>query len=318
MKNIYFSLWYRCNQRCLACPCINVSNKEKILTFRDVVETLDSVLAKNNGEKVSVTLSGGEPTLHPDFIKIVNYLTQNNVYLTILTNAEKFSNRLFADQFVNQISIFNTHVITTIHSNRIKLHESQNLRPGSFKRSTNGLQYLFQKGLHITVKHCITSVNYKEIEEFIRWADKFFHPSVDIQLFGTDYCGLKKEEAEKFFVPFKEMGLYLEKGLDAFLEINARNGRVISINNLPLCSVDPYYWNLFPRRNKNKKTGYDTYVDPTTSKDDFIDDSSTGSIHCTACYVRDICEGTYNSAFMFFGDDIVTSINAAKTNNTKN
>jgi hypothetical protein len=72
---------YTCNRRCALCY-----NR-----FRDVVKSLatvreevDALLAKRNLETISIL--GGEPTLHPDLPEIVRYVKGRGVYCQILTN----------------------------------------------------------------------------------------------------------------------------------------------------------------------------------------------------------------------------------------
>jgi hypothetical protein len=72
---------YTCNRRCALCY-----NR-----YRDIVKPLDTVredvdalLEKRNLETISIL--GGEPTLHPDLPEIVRYVKSRGVYCQILTN----------------------------------------------------------------------------------------------------------------------------------------------------------------------------------------------------------------------------------------
>lgn len=303
MKNIYFAIWYRCNQKCLGCPCGLNSNKDKSLSVGQVASFLDN---DNSEEEVCVTLSGGEPTLHPQFFEILDELKRRNISVVILTNSEMFAKKDFADSFLRHISLERTRIITTIHSSDRCVHERQNGVRGSFDRTINGLKYLFLRGLRVTVKHCVTGINYKNTADFIEFIDDEFHPSVDLQLFGMDYCGLSKEEAASLFVPFYEMTPWLEAGLDTYLKLSEFNKRKISIKNIPLCAVDPYYWELMYK--DNYEIGYSGYVAPLHSSNYADDNSGTNSHNCEVCCVKGICQGTYKSMVEYFGDDAVRSI----------
>jgi hypothetical protein len=157
------------------------------------------------------------------------------------------------------------------------------------------------------VKHCITGKNYQDTKHFITFVDDNFHPSVDIQLWGIDYSGLTKSQAAELYVPFSEMRQDLEDALDTYLEIRSMNYRNISLNNIPLCAIDPYYWELMPQINPAEKV-YSTYVDPTTDKEHVPDDSGKLSVRCSTCDVAEYCQGAYRSLFEYFGDDVVTTI----------
>ena len=105
MKSIYMAIWYRCNQTCKGCPCTQNVDKWKNMTFEDVKAVTEKAL-QNSDEPVGITVSGGEPTLHPEFMKIMKYFQSKDVYVTILTNAEKFHNIEFCNEFLSNISIF--------------------------------------------------------------------------------------------------------------------------------------------------------------------------------------------------------------------
>lgn len=70
LSEISIELTQRCPNRCIHCSSMSCPEARKELDTDVVVEVLDD--AKNLGAKV-VCFSGGEPFLHPDFLKIVSY-----------------------------------------------------------------------------------------------------------------------------------------------------------------------------------------------------------------------------------------------------
>lgn len=303
MKNIYLAIWYECNQKCTGCPCGLNNDKDKVLSKEQIVKILDT---HEYGENTCVTLSGGEPSLHPQFFDILNSIKRHRMYVAILSNAEVFSSNSFVDSFLECIDLEKTRVITTIHGSNCELHESQNNSIGSFNRTITGLQNLISKGVKVTVKHCISSKNYKDTTKYMEFIDNTFPPNVDIQLFGMDYCGLSEKNAWDLYAPFDEMRPWIEEGIDTFLELSRKNNRKIQIKNIPLCAIDPFYWNLFAI--KDNPTSYNEYFSPTISLENKDDESGKYSINCTYCCVREICHGTYKSVIDYFGDDAVKAI----------
>jgi MoaA/NifB/PqqE/SkfB family radical SAM enzyme len=253
-------------------------------------------------------LSGGEPTLHPDFLRVAEYITEKKLNLTILSNGEKFYDKKFSDAFFKVVDIQRTTVVTTIHGSTVRIHESQNRTPGSMNRSIEGLQNIFVKGIRVIIKHCITKMNYLDTTEFVKFIDDAFHPSIEIQLWGLDYCGIEKENAKDLYVNYKELSPYLESALDLYLERSRKNYRPMTLHNIPLCWVDPYYWNLFDMN--EVKHVYSRYNDPSNALFDMGDDSGCLAENCSVCNVRKYCSGTYRSAFDLFGEDLVKPINA--------
>ena len=302
------AIWYQCNQRCTGCPISQNPNKHESMSYETILQKIDELQTSiHPGEKVSVTVSGGEPTLHPDFFRIMDLFKERGFFVTLLTNAERFSNRDFALEFLKHIDIRRFILVTTLHGSCAELHESQNLSVGSFIKSVEALQFLSFRGVQVSVKHCITGINYKDTEDFIRFVDENFHPSVDIQLWGIDYSGLTKEQAKALYVPFSEIRSYLEAALDTYLEIRSMNFRNITLNNIPLCAIDPYYWDLMPQ-NVDTNYLYSTYLDPTTDRQYVTDDTAKLSNRCRSCDVNEYCQGAYRSLFEYFGDDVVQEI----------
>lgn len=307
MKNLYLAIWYGCNQRCIGCPIFHNENKAHSLTVEDIRGFLDQIPEAQYRDGISVTISGGEPTLHPGFFEILDELRCRDVEVCILTNADAFGNREYCDAFLQHVDILRTFVVTTIHGSNAEIHEAQNGTPGSLDRTISGLQYLSFRGLNVSIKHCITGKNYEDTADFIRFIDDRFHPSVDIQLWGIDYAGLTREQAANLYLPFSQMQEKIEEALDVYLEIRSRNYRRISLHNIPLCALDPYYWNLMPDATEQDFC-YATYMDPTRRSDEVGDDSGKFSARCRECDVAQYCSGAYRSLFTYFGDDTVTPI----------
>ena len=70
MKNAYLAICYICNEHCSFCPCSKEEKENRMITpFFEVQNTIDSFVQNNISD---ITISGGEPTLHPDFIEINN------------------------------------------------------------------------------------------------------------------------------------------------------------------------------------------------------------------------------------------------------
>ncbi len=72
---------YTCNRRCALCYNRYRDIVKPLATVR---EEIDALCAKRNLETISIL--GGEPTLHPDLREIVRYVKSRGVYCQILTN----------------------------------------------------------------------------------------------------------------------------------------------------------------------------------------------------------------------------------------
>ena len=76
---------YTCNRRCAA--CYN-RFREGVKPFEQVTEEIDRAIALRNLETISIL--GGEPTLHPRLVEIVRYIKSKGLVCQILTNGLVF------------------------------------------------------------------------------------------------------------------------------------------------------------------------------------------------------------------------------------
>ncbi len=82
----------RCNLKCPTCYADSSPNKGRNRTIEEVEKMLDVIVA-NEGEPDVVQISGGEPTIHPDFFKILELAKQKPIkHLMVNTNGIKIAN----------------------------------------------------------------------------------------------------------------------------------------------------------------------------------------------------------------------------------
>lgn len=74
-----------CNIRCAYCYAIE---EAAIKTLSQVEDEIDLALTKRNLDAIS--LLGGEPTLHPDIVRIVKYVKSKGLVCQVLTNGVRF------------------------------------------------------------------------------------------------------------------------------------------------------------------------------------------------------------------------------------
>ena len=74
-----------CNIRCAYCYCIEEAAMKPL---SQVLDEIDLAISKRNLDAVS--LLGGEPTLHPDIVRIVRYVKQKGLNCLLLTNGVRF------------------------------------------------------------------------------------------------------------------------------------------------------------------------------------------------------------------------------------
>lgn len=79
----YINLTNKCNLRCLHCLGSYTKELDDELNFNGWRRVIDEL---TENKVFYVNISGGEPTQHPDFVKIINYLSEKGMHFIITTN----------------------------------------------------------------------------------------------------------------------------------------------------------------------------------------------------------------------------------------
>ena len=164
MKTSYLAIGYACNQKCRFCPCSKEEASYPLVSGADLERTVQEIL--KDDQIGHIVVSGGEPTLHPCLFELLHIITSRGIQATVLSNSEKFSDDAFTERLLSSAATKHLAVITTLHSHDSQEHEWVNQTAGSFERTMKGLFNLRKNGIHVTVKHCITRLNYRDLKNF--------------------------------------------------------------------------------------------------------------------------------------------------------
>ena len=84
VKDLCFEIIEKCLNNCMFCSSNSNCNKNRIIRFEDFKRTIDYFMTKGGIEELS--LSGGEPFLHPELLKIVDYSKSLGIRTVIFTS----------------------------------------------------------------------------------------------------------------------------------------------------------------------------------------------------------------------------------------
>jgi SynChlorMet cassette radical SAM/SPASM protein ScmF len=127
-------------------------------------------LAVREGKTLGLSnakLTGGEPVLHPRFVELVDYLSGENIRLTMETNATLIDADL-ARHLKNATTMW--FVSTSLDSARPDVHDRFRGVPGSFHAALQGIGNLVQAGFRPQVIMCPHRGNIHEVEDLVRLA----------------------------------------------------------------------------------------------------------------------------------------------------
>jgi radical SAM protein with 4Fe4S-binding SPASM domain len=155
-EGMTFELTYGCNLRCVHCynPTHRMLPHE--LTTAEVCSILDQIADLG---VLTVTFTGGEPSLRPDILPILRRARDRGFLLQLLTNATHVTSS-FAE-ILREVGV--TELYVSIYGATEHIYERMTCVPGSYAQFIQGLQHLGKARLPVAVRMPVTTINYLEV-----------------------------------------------------------------------------------------------------------------------------------------------------------
>ncbi len=303
MKTLFLSPDYRCNEKCIFCPCAENARQYSSLTIKELYEAIDEATDKAGIEMVLI--SGGEPTLYKEILPLIEYIKSKELRLGILSNSLRFSEPHYVDEFI-AVAGSDFELTTAFHSPIGAQHDRITSVPGSFGKSLQGVKNLMNKGVRITVKHIINNLTYKELPDYADWLHHTFPEDIPWVICNMDLCGIALSHKEYTGVPFDVSRPYLEQALDKVTGYGHK--RVVRIFNTPLCCIDPYYW-PFLQKYESEEEMTALYLPYEKKEDNGIrfhlkGDGGANFAPCKECLFQTRCPGTWKRTAEVYGEKL--------------
>jgi len=220
-----------CNQRCKF--CLDSWNHNG--TYVDSKE-LEEYIRKGREEgKTRLILSGGEPTIHPDFIKFVRLGRQLGYrWVQCVTNGMLFGYPKFA-RAAKQAGL---HEATfSIHGHTAKLQDQLTGTPGAFDSGIQGIRNLQALGgVVVNVDIVINKQNYKQLREILDYFLELGVTEFDLLYIIPFGRGFEDYRSQLFFELDDDAYPYFQKAF----EVSKIPGVYLWTNRLPVHYLENY------------------------------------------------------------------------------
>jgi SynChlorMet cassette radical SAM/SPASM protein ScmF len=127
----------------------------------------------------TVKLTGGEPLLHPDFVRIVDLIKEMELGLIIETNGTLMTAEL-ANHLKEQSTL--SHISVSLDGASAETHDPFRGVKGSFEKAVQGIRYLVGAGFSPQIIMSIHVGNVDEIEALVRLAEKLGAGSIKFNI----------------------------------------------------------------------------------------------------------------------------------------
>ena len=240
MAHIDLPLYNKCNNCCLMCTNPTDFFSETNFSYylqKNFLERLKKINPKDLNE---ISLTGGEPTLHPDFFEILDFIKKHfpKSNITLLTNGRRFYYINFAKNLWRHKNI--SIAVSLLGHNAIT-HDAITGTKGSFKQTISGLKNLIftkiDKSQKIEIRVIACRLNLRFIPKIIKFLkDKFLIVDRVVLIF-MEYEGQAIVNKKQVAITYKDIFPVLnqiKKDILAFREFR--------LYHFPLCVLEPYFW----------------------------------------------------------------------------
>ncbi len=214
LETIYFYLTKGCNLKCRHCwinPPFEPGIKADKFPFIDFELFKDICRQGKTLGMSSVKLTGGEPLIHPDIEKIISYVNEEKLGLTIETNGVELTQSI-----INKI-LQNKRKFLSISLDGVDAETHEWIRgvSGCFELAVNNAKKMIRAGYRPQLIMSVMKHNYNQMEELVRFAEKEGFESVKFNLVTPAERGEKMHEFEETLPIDKlvELGEWVERKL---------------------------------------------------------------------------------------------------------
>jgi radical SAM protein with 4Fe4S-binding SPASM domain len=155
-----------CNLRCKHCYQRADKPLPDELTLE---EKLDVVKQLDEAGVAAVALSGGEPTIHPHFYKVVRSLADRGIYVAVATNGWLFADKKY---LIKAKEMGVRYIEVSVDSADPSKHDEFRGVPGSWKKAIQTLRNAVEVDLNHAMAVTVTKNNLDEIDDIINLAEE--------------------------------------------------------------------------------------------------------------------------------------------------
>lgn len=297
MKRLEFHISYKCPNNCSFC-----SEGDQLKKFKGTFVSKEAIL-KHLGRFAHhgfnhLTLTGGEPTLHPDFLEIIRFASLSGYKTYVSSNGGLFARKSFclkALPYLDEVSF-------SLHGDSARLHDSLTNNPGSFLRLRKAFANIKEgkKKVFVFVNIVATLKNLPYLKNIIDFAaDSVSAKQVLISAVAPEGAG--KDNFLRLTIPLKEMAKHLSLLVDTAYRRKMR----IRFFGVPMCSLGKFfgfsndaYWSSRTTIELWRNLGHE-FLKVTKSYKPVRNRIKVRK--CLRCAVRNICGGVFREYVVKFG-----------------
>lgn len=206
-KEVFLRITKICNQGCYFCFA-DVDNKT-FVSFEDLKKEIDSLIEENSWTTLDFAITWWEPTTHPDFIGILDYIYSRWHVLKIMTNWLYFWNDANFEKirkYLDKMSFF-----ISFHSNLDKIYSTIVQRQWQFILAEKWIKNILKNTVNfdneISINIVFNAFNLAHMPSYFKYIGENFYPlnSKLILIFSVMSNVSKHQNIDKIFVRYTDI-----------------------------------------------------------------------------------------------------------------
>lgn len=162
-RDLFLKITSQCNLRCKHCFYYTKQNEfdsQNDFSTEELFRWVEFFVNELN--IINFTLTGGEPFLQKDILKLLKYLKSKNVSIQIQTNATLITEKI-ATSLDKILDITSDSIQVSLDGCTEKAHDKIRGK-GNFQKTINGIKRLTDHNLNVSISYTMTSENLPETE----------------------------------------------------------------------------------------------------------------------------------------------------------
>jgi len=275
------AIWNKCNNHCVMCTNPSTYQLEEVFpySFENIKKRWSKVKLKLND---TIALTGGEPTIHPNFFKVVHWFHSQypKNKIAIASNGRMFYYQNFTKKL---LKIDNLLLQIAIHGYNERTHEMITRVKGSFKQTVKGIHNILRyknNSQELEIRIIITRLTYKNLSKILNFLKNDFNIKKieDIALIFMEMEGQAKDNFNIVGITYKEVMKYLPKVVKEW----APQFNDFRLYHFPLCVLPPSLWKYAWRTLRGEEVMF--------------------LPHCKKCPFKKYCLGIHRDYLTLIGD----------------
>ncbi len=250
-------------------------------------------------------ISGGEPTIHKDFLEIVRFAKQRFEHIVLMTNGIKFADIEFlkatVDAGVDRISI-------PFYTSIEKEHNYLVGNPKAFENVIHGISniemLLSEKVFDVRIKLLHAKFTYKQNPKSIDFISSHFPKIKRVSLNGFHIGKKALQHKDQCVVDFNESRLYNDETVQRLIDYNFN----FQVCDMPLCAFSENTIDLLLKYNRVVRAD-EAFLKRPNQNSNIVHSSIYCPKECEICALANECTKIYGKNAMSFNYGIRPVIN---------